>query len=260
MRSFIFIVLIRLVLLYVVLSIIASIKGRSEEQLIKIGIIDTGYDFNYAKSINAEPLKLCDKGHYDFLTRTETINHAPAEFSSNIGHHGTLVASIIANKLKKVRYCAIVIQVYETCEEGCSLKKDNLIKAVEKLIQEKVLVINMSYSGITPYSDEQKVMKKAVDRGISLFVAAGNNGENLNRVCQYYPACYLLPNEYVIGATENGKICPVSNTGRIVHYANGTLPKSLKVEDKCATSYAAPTVLSEFVLSFSRLLHGHPKH
>lgn len=231
--------------------------SANADQLIKIAILDSGYDAEYAKKVKAEPLKLCDTGHYDFDTGTATIGMLPEYALSGRGKHGTLVASIIADKLKDINYCAVIYQIYPRHMTKLS-PIPNILLALKMALNEGFMAVNMSYSGMDTYSEEYRLMKKLGGKGVMMFTAAGNNGINLDKACAFYPACYDMSNKVVVGAlVTKGTIYRNSNYGKNVEYYLGVLPSYVNAGGaECATSYATPRALGDYVLSVSRLLRG----
>jgi hypothetical protein len=247
-------------IIYAVLVVLALIvfmpHPAKAEQIIKIAILDTGYDSSYAKQVNAEPLKLCNTGHYDFGADIAKVGSLPESSLRGRGKHGTLVASIMADKLKDVSYCAVIYQVYPYGGVGSPIP--NILAALKRALTEGFMAVNMSYSGMDTFEEEYQGMNKLSSRGVMLFSAAGNNGVNLDAYCIFYPACYVMSNKVTVGAlAKQGIKCHYSNYGKNVEYYLGSLPTYIQSGGlDCATSYATPRALSDYVLSVSRLLHG----
>jgi hypothetical protein len=247
--------LIYAVLLVIVILVVLPWSANAD-QLIKIAILDTGYDAEYAKQIGAEPLKLCPTGHYNFDTSKAEVGFLNQRLFEGRGKHGTVVASIIAENLKRVNYCAIIYQIYKT-PTILNSAIANAITALKMMEKEGVTAVNMSYGGYEPHSEEFAVMNHLSNKGTMFFVAAGNDHKDLSKQCRYFPACYDILNKVTVGAKNYAGLCSVSNYGKIVTYALGLPPAYLKLKEKvCATSYAVPNALSDYVLSVSRLYHG----
>lgn len=211
-------------------------------QLIKIAIIDTGYNPEYAKQLKAPLLKLCLNEGKDYVNSDYTINP----------YHGTEIGSIIAKELINVNYCAIIYKVFSNDLFQIDI---NIVKALKDLETKDIVAINLSFGGIRPIETENTELQKLNDRGILIFAADGNDNKDLDKECNYYPACYYLSSMVrVAAADKDGHKCSVSNYGKDSIYVLGT---NFKQESySCATSYATPRALSEFVSLFADLLAG----
>jgi subtilisin family serine protease len=196
----------------------------------KIAIIDTGYD---ASLVTGSKLKLCKHGHYDFSKGQNGVGFTKK--------HGTAVASIIAEQLKDVDYCAVIytISIYENAEQ--------IVTAFYKASYETVDAINASYSGSIKSVAEREAVRDAAKRVKAIFVAAGNDGRNLDVSCLAFPTCFDIPNVHPVGALKaNGARLPVSNYGsKVKEWYSGEASLGFIP----ATSFAAPRALSSYVLS-----------
>ena len=139
-----------------------------EGQGIKIGIIDTGVDYNHPDLLGFGPSGKVIGG-YNFVDNdNKTID--------TIGH-GTEVAGIIAadGNLKGVAPKAKLFS-YKVSSTGESVSSDLIVKAIHRAIEDKVNVINISL-GVNKTNDEiDQAVNEAVKNGIIVVVAAGNNG------------------------------------------------------------------------------------
>lgn len=200
----------------------------------KIAIIDTGYDVTRA----VHRLKLCESGHYNFRNDTPTVGFTQI--------HGTLVASIIAEQLKGVNYCAVIFQV-ET-KNGHFLDA-SLTRAVTMAIKQNVTIVNMSYQGYMTSLKERFALERLSASGAVTFEAAGNEGQNLDYQCDAFPTCYGIDNIFPVGAIDpdtttkakysnHGKMIKLWFSGRTTY--NG--------DEYNGTSFAAPRALCDYVL------------
>jgi len=139
-----------------------------EGQGIKIGIIDTGIDFNHPDLFGFGPDGKVTGG-YNFIDN----NEKPIDTTG----HGTEVAGIIAadGSLKGVAPKAKLF-AYKVSSNGDSVSSDLIVKAIHRAIDDKVNVINISL-GVNKTSNEiDQAVNEAVKNGIIVVVAAGNNG------------------------------------------------------------------------------------
>jgi subtilisin family serine protease len=191
--------------------------------MARVAIIDSGYA--------GTKLKLCPNGHHDFV-------NPDAEFPKDRDGHGTNVGNIIADGLKDVEYCALVYRIWS---KDRLTRLDDFVTAYYLAEANGASVINVSMYGQKPYGPEAFTIHEITERSnIRVFAAAGNDGENLDDLCNAFPACYTIRRLMVVGA-----LCPtrVSNYGRRVDlWYDGTYG------DVCATSYATPRALVDYVL------------
>jgi len=139
-----------------------------EGQGIKIGIIDTGIDYNHPDLLGFGPSGKV-VGGYDFVDN----DNKPIDTTG----HGTEVAGIIAadGNLKGVAPKAKLFS-YKVSSNGESVSSDLIVKAIHRAIEDKVNVINISL-GVNKTNDEiDQAVNEAVKNGIIVVVAAGNNG------------------------------------------------------------------------------------
>lgn len=164
---------------------------------LRVAVIDTGID-NYIG-------KICDNGNIDFSGQ----GHA-----DSVGH-GTHVAGLIIKNAGKSNFCLYNIKYYDPMmPNGTSSKA--MISALKKAIELNVDIINISGGGFEPITEERELIIQALNKGIRIVVAAGNETTNLDDGCNYFPACYDS-RLYVVGnltklKTRNHR----SNYGSIV--------------------------------------------
>ncbi len=153
---------------------------------------------------------ICPEGSTDFTRHSIDANYGV----DNHGH-GTHVAGLISMGLRKIDYCLVILKFYDPYAPGSNLK--NTIKAFKKAIELKVDIINYSAGGVDYEVSEREVVEEALDAGIRVVAAAGNEGTELHAEgigidpkapprliatggptptptpkleCNYYPACY----------------------------------------------------------------------
>ena len=162
-----------------------------EGQGIKIGIIDTGIDYNHPDLLGFGPDGKV-VGGYNFVDD----NNKPIDTTG----HGTEVAGIIAadGSLKGVAPKAKLFS-YKVSSSGESVSSDLIIKAIHRAIEDKVNVINISL-GVNKTNEEiDRAVNEAVKNGIIVVVAAGNNGPDNDTIGS--PG--KDPDVITVGATYN---------------------------------------------------------
>lgn len=158
---------------------------------LKVAVIDTGLDPKYNQFAH-----LCPTGHKDFT----------GEGFKDYNGHGTNIVGLIVNNAQSTNYCIVLIKAYAFQKN----KKAYLTEALQHAYDIGANIINLSGGGLDPIEAERKIVMKILDKKITLITAAGNNFQNLDINCQYYPACYDK-RIYVIGSTSG-----YSNYGSIV--------------------------------------------
>jgi minor extracellular serine protease Vpr len=162
-----------------------------EGQGIKIGIIDTGIDYNHPDLLGFGPGGKV-VGGYNFVDN----DNKPIDTTG----HGTEVAGIIAadGNLKGVAPKAELFS-YKVSSNGESVSSDLIVKAIHRAIEDKVNVINISL-GVNKTNDEiDQAVSEAVKNGIIVVVAAGNNGPDDSTIGS--PG--KDPDAITVGATYN---------------------------------------------------------
>ncbi|MDE1866187.1 MAG: S8 family serine peptidase [Thaumarchaeota archaeon] len=145
----------------------AQMKGL-EGQGIKIGVIDTGIDYNHPNLLGyGQSGKVI--GGYDYVN--------PSENPLDINGHGTEVAGIIA---ADGNFTGIApkskLFSYKVSSTGEAVSSDYIVKAIQQAISDRVNVVNISL-GINKTNDQiDNAIDEAVKKGIVIVVAAGNNG------------------------------------------------------------------------------------
>lgn len=150
---------------------------HSEAKTIKVAVIDTGFNFSFKqyKHFKLSKPKLCKTGHKDFTSSSIT----------DVNGHGSNIVSLIAKGNENTDYCVIVLKYYSKETENISL--DIELEALEYAIKQKVDVINLSIAGYTYSKEECDLVKTALDKGIRIVAAAGNEGFDLSKT-KVYPA------------------------------------------------------------------------
>lgn len=184
---------------------------------IVVAVIDTG--------ISTELLKgnsYCEDGHKDFTGTGLQDTHG----------HGTHISGIIDQYAKNYiftkgkapkdidklheNYCQIIIKYYDPK----AVKSDNLKNTIESFrwaIDHKVDVINYSGGGLEFSKEEKAVVEEALDKGIKVVAAAGNEKSDIDKY-KYYPAMYDK-RIYIVGniVGESRVIAASSNRGKSIN-------------------------------------------
>ena len=158
-----------------VLSMLLTMSVNAKT--IVVGVIDTGFNFsfNQYEHFKLSKPKLCKTGHKDFTGSTITDTNG----------HGSNIVSLIAKGNESADYCVMVLKYYseETADRSLTLE----LEAIQYAIEQKVDILNMSLSGYEYSKKECLLIKEALNRGIKIVAAAGNEGYNLAKT-KVYPA------------------------------------------------------------------------
>lgn len=218
--------------------------NRAKTPKWKIAIIDTGY----MPGPGDPKLKLCPKGHYDFVA------NKPKIVETGISH-GTYVANIIAAELKDVDYCALIYRVYAE-DETSAVLINRSIRAYKAAAEEGAIAVNYSIQGFAHSYIERAVLEALTRDKFIMFVGAGNDNIDLDKQCLSYPSCYGLPRVIAVGAvcdSDPQTKTSYSNYGTKVNvwFSGMYYDPAAKVRER-GTSFSAPRALSDYILSLAR--------
>ena len=141
---------------------------------IKIAVIDTGVDFNHPDLFGWGPDGKVIGG-YNFIEE----NQLPMDTNG----HGTKVAGIIAadgNTLGVAHKAKIL--AYKVSEDGEGVSSELIRKAIEKAIEDKADIINISLGVNKTNSKIDSAVNHAWNNGIFVVTAAGNDGPELKTI------------------------------------------------------------------------------
>ncbi|MDB4849977.1 S8 family serine peptidase [Nitrosopumilus sp.] len=141
---------------------------------IKIAIIDTGVDFNHPDLFGWGPDGKVIGG-YNFMQ--------PNQLPMDNNGHGTKVAGIIAadgNTLGVAHKAKIL--AYKVSEDGEGVSSELITSAIEKAIEDKADIINISLGVNRTNSKIDSAVNHALDNGIFVVTAAGNDGPKLETI------------------------------------------------------------------------------
>lgn len=182
----------------------------------RIAVVDTGV----LPTAELSPY-LCRDGHVD-ITGTGLLD--------TVGH-GTNVATIVSRGMDPAKQCLLIVKWYDRhCKYlRCRLdlpaytRSDDQLGAVAVVnaaVAGGAVLVNMSYGGQGYYPAEAAQVRAGLDRGVLFVMAAGNDGHDLGRHCDYFPACSFrtVPGVYVVGSLDHkGHRSAFSNYGTPVN-------------------------------------------
>ena len=141
---------------------------------VTIAVIDTGVDFNHPDLYGwGKDGKVI--GGYNFVQE--------GELPMDNNGHGTQVAGVIAadGKIKGIAPKAKIL-AYKVSEDGNAVSSDLIIKAIEKAIEEKADIINISLGVNKTNIPIESAVTKALEKEIFVVTAAGNDGPGLETI------------------------------------------------------------------------------
>ena len=199
-----------LIISVIALTISFKLNAVAHDKPIVVAVIDTG--------INPElkdKVQLCKQGHKDFTGTGIEDTHG----------HGSHISGLIDANVKgvkvsevdqiKANYCQVIIKFFDSHMSGNAL--DTEVKALRWAIDLKVNVINFSGGGHYESREERLLIKEALDKGIKVIVAAGNDHHELAGDYKFYPAM-TDKRLYVVGNLDSNRVpASSSNFGALVN-------------------------------------------
>lgn len=240
----------RLSIMFALFAILYFICGVAKADTLKVAVIDTGFDTHsmwkgegFAKMGLVAP-KICPQGTFNTVDGSTDVkdNHG----------HGTHIAGLVAKGNASTDYCLVIIKYYDPKVIGADNMKAS-IKAYKKAIELKVDVINYSGGGTERSEEECNLMKQALDKGIKVFAAAGNERTDLDKTFSngYYPAMCDKRITVVENVDKNGDPVPSSNYAKWAVKEQGTNVLSLLPNNQAGymtgTSQATAIVTSKYL-------------
>lgn len=194
-------------------------NAEAAETRKKIVVVDTGISLN--------------QQFKDYMCQNGTLGSESWIYDRHKERHGTNVVDLIGSRINTNKYCVVSINM------GSISRIESYNKALEMTSKiSNVVAVNLSIaSGNTSdaYSArEQALIQSITQKGIIVYVAAGNDNLELSKGdCNVYPACLKYKigiygsRIKVIGSNghilKKGRWITYSNTGLVVdHYVNGS--------------------------------------
>jgi subtilisin family serine protease len=171
--------------------------AKTEKRQV-IAIVDTGLVINRYTS-----RYLCDGGHFD----------ATGKGLTDVNGHGTHIAGILAQTIDTDKQCLAIIKWYHNKQSseapGVSVALE--VAALQSVSKLKPVLVNMSLSGKF-YSEKEAVEIKKLLKITTVVVAAGNDGLNLKKRCESFPACSFTPgHRLTLTKAESARYFVVAN-------------------------------------------------
>ncbi|MCX8126559.1 MAG: S8 family serine peptidase [Dehalococcoidia bacterium] len=158
---------------------------------VKVAVLDTGVDVT----------------HFALKGRViASVNLTDSETESDVNGHGTHVAGIIVSNSTNV----VILNVKVACDSGVTTP-GTIAKGIIWATENGARIINISLTVSQANDDLKKAVSLAINRGIVVVAAAGNDGA----ASPAHPAA--CPGVISVGATDDkGNIAVWSNGGSAV--------------------------------------------
>ena len=182
---------------YLILFLLPLILSATK---LKIYLVDTGVISDFLTS-----KYLCDKGHKDFAKTTRKNLHANSmvyTLKSYVSHRDA---------------CVVDIRYYDSNLSN-KTNINNYLKSLKFLLDKEPGIINLSIDGGGFYYEENKLLRLLVLKGFKISIAAGNQGINLDKHCEIYPACYFKNGNNNVRISTNHSI--KSNSGKFITHTD----------------------------------------
>ena len=164
-------------LIFLVVLFLFSFPARAESRYI-IAIIDTGFDRNPA----LVPYE-CEG-----LSKDLTGGDGMDDYG-----HGSHVAYLATRGLPSKKFCFVMIK---WLAGGRAPRVGVVAAGINYAVGVGAKVINLSLGGKGALDEEFEAILNALQQGVHVVVASGNEGANLSKRCDYYPACYPFENAF----------------------------------------------------------------
>lgn len=189
---------------------------------LKVGIIDSGFD---KEAIYTEILQLNNS------------------FSCSVNCHGSIVANLLGSSANEYQgfFPNIKLYVYDLAND---MSIDNLINAINSMIDAKVDVLNISLSTDRYSKELYDEVRIAISKGIVIISSSGNSGNTQD----FYPSSFDIPGVISVGSIDsNNNILYTTTVNEHVDiYAPGESIYSIS-NDKIIKSYSGTSLSTPIV-------------
>lgn len=211
-------------LLLMVMLIFAFCHANSAQ--LKVAVIDDGLSEEAQLELSE---LLCKNGHYDFAAGEDKIGLTESG-------HGDLTTLGVAANANTKNMCILSYKTATGMDIGY---------AIDKAVKFGAKVISVSVYSTTFIQSLDDAVKRADNAGVKIFVAAGNDKQNLDLYCNIFPQCLKHKNIVNIGAVnfENQlEIYSNFGTGKVHYYKLGRT-----LGGNRGTSFAAPAAAGQYI-------------
>lgn len=204
------------------IKIVPFSASGAPDSRIKVMVIDTGFDTNH-KSV-----PLCNGGHRSYTDNTlydshghgthisdlidqYVKDHPRKKFYKSPNGQSILAFAGLQKRPEHKQYCQVICKYYDKNASGMD-NLQTMMSCLKQAIAYRVDFINIAGGGAAFAQPEYNLIKQALNQGITIVAAAGNERNDIDRL-PYYPASYD-PRIVVVGnKEENGKHAVSANWG-----------------------------------------------
>lgn len=191
----------------------------------KVAIVDTGVDTDHPDLVanlyksKDKPNNNKDDDHNGYVDDTYGLNVIKGKGSAEDNNgHGTHVSGIVAGRandavgVSGICWSSKLLPVKFMDAQGKGSTSD-AIAAIQYAVKQGFKIVNCSFGSSSKSSALKDVIDYAQDHKVLMVVAAGNNGENIDKKPEY-PAAYGNSNILTVAATtDTDTLASFSNFG-----------------------------------------------
>lgn len=188
--------------------------GVTPHECVKVAVIDSGV---YASHEDLTDNLKATGYYYD----TDYNITGPTDEEGHGTHCIGIIGAALGNGAGGVGVNPLAwLYSYRALNNNGSGSKAATVAGINWAITQGVDVISLSMGSHQPNAAEEEAIRNAIDAGIVVVVAAGNDGSNIKN----YPAAYNIPGMITVGALDRSKVrASYSNYGSWVDvYAPGS--------------------------------------
>ena len=173
----------KMTIFILIIIIIITLGGflyfNSKSSLDRYGWVEKYMEYSRLHSLSkgkTQKIALIDSGISEFQLNNYEKSIVLAGSDSDNNGHGTIMYSIIKGYEEKVLGISpdveiISIKVMDTEEK---VSPNNIIKAIEKAVEEKCTIINLSIGSYKYNKDVSDIIDKAINKGITVVASVGD--------------------------------------------------------------------------------------
>jgi serine protease len=176
--------------------------GAAAGQGVTVAVIDNGLDATHPDLASAWDLALSDC----FIQDIDPNCTAQDDIAGPDQGHGVAAASVVAARANDVGIIGVApkatIVAYRAGDSASGTLADSaIVAAIERAIEDRVDVINMSFGGPASSPAERAMLAVAYERGIVSVASAGNGNDHIgSKPPVEFPA--KLPTVIAVGAVD----------------------------------------------------------